>query len=40
MCEDAACTVHLASMMGQVTPLPPGQIDALYRRYQDEYGQR
>jgi L-ribulose-5-phosphate 4-epimerase len=40
MCEDAACTVHLASVMGQVTPLPPGQIDALYRRYQDEYGQR
>jgi L-ribulose-5-phosphate 4-epimerase len=40
MCEDAACTVHLASVMGQVTPLPPDQIDALYRRYQDEYGQR
>jgi L-ribulose-5-phosphate 4-epimerase len=40
MWEDAACTVHLASVMGQVTPLPPGQIDALYRRYQDEYGQR
>jgi L-ribulose-5-phosphate 4-epimerase len=40
MCEDAACTVHLASVTGQVTPLPPDQIDALYRRYQDEYGQR
>jgi L-ribulose-5-phosphate 4-epimerase len=40
MCEDAACTVHLASISGQVTPLPPDQIDALYRRYQDEYGQR
>ena len=40
MCEDAACTVHLASVMGQVTPLAPDQIDALYRRYQDEYGQR
>jgi hypothetical protein len=26
--------------MGPVTPLPPDQIDALYRRYQDEYGQR
>jgi len=26
--------------MGEVTPLPPDQIDALYRRYQDEYGQR
>ena len=40
MCEDAACTVHLASARGQLTPLPPHQIDALYRRYQDEYGQR
>ena len=40
MCEDAACTVHLASVGGQVSPLPPDQIDALYRRYQDEYGQR
>jgi len=40
MCEDAACTVHLARLGGQLTPLPPGQIDALYRRYQDEYGQR
>jgi L-ribulose-5-phosphate 4-epimerase len=40
MCEDAACIVHLASVRGQLTPLPPAQIDALYRRYQDEYGQR
>jgi L-ribulose-5-phosphate 4-epimerase len=40
MCEDAACTVHLARLGGQLTPLPPDQIDALYRRYQDEYGQR
>jgi L-ribulose-5-phosphate 4-epimerase len=40
MCEDAACTVHLATVGGQVTPLPADQIDALYRRYQDEYGQR
>ena len=43
MCEDAACTVHLASAGApgsQLTPLPPDQIDALYRRYQDEYGQR
>jgi L-ribulose-5-phosphate 4-epimerase len=40
MCEDAACTVHLASTLGRLTPLPPDQIDALYRRYQDEYGQR
>ena len=40
MCEDVACTVHLARLGGQLTPLSPDQIDALYRRYQDEYGQR
>jgi L-ribulose-5-phosphate 4-epimerase len=40
MCEDAACTVHLASITGHLTPLPQDQIDALYRRYQNEYGQR
>ena len=40
MCEDAACTVHLASIRGELTPLPQEQIDALYRRYQNEYGQR
>ena len=40
MCEDAACTVHLASAGGRLAPLPPEAIDALYRRYQDEYGQR
>jgi L-ribulose-5-phosphate 4-epimerase len=40
MCEDAACTVHLATAGSQLAPLPADQIDALYRRYQDEYGQR
>jgi L-ribulose-5-phosphate 4-epimerase len=40
MCEDAACTVHLASLRGQVSPLPADLIDALYDRYQNEYGQR
>src|SRR5215469_6322382 len=40
MCEDAACTVHLARLGGQLTPLPQDQIDALYLRYQNEYGQR
>jgi L-ribulose-5-phosphate 4-epimerase len=40
MCEDAACTVHLAASGGELTPLPQDQIDALYRRYQNEYGQR
>jgi len=40
MCEDAACTVHLATILGHLDPLPPQQIDALYRRYKNEYGQR
>ena len=40
MCEDAACTVLLASLRGELTPLPQDQVDALYRRYQEEYGQR
>jgi L-ribulose-5-phosphate 4-epimerase len=40
MCEDAARTVHLASSHGELTALPQDQIDALYLRYQTEYGQR
>ena len=41
MCEDVARTVHLARAFGgPLTPIPPDQIDALYRRYQQEYGQR
>jgi L-ribulose-5-phosphate 4-epimerase len=39
MCEDAASTVLLASMRGELTPLPQDQIDGLYRRYQEQYGQ-
>lgn len=40
MCEDAARTVHLARAGGELTPLPQDQIDALYHRYQTQYGQR
>jgi L-ribulose-5-phosphate 4-epimerase len=40
MCEDAACTVHLAGSRGELTELPRDQVDALYRRYKNEYGQR
>ena len=40
MCEDVAATVHLAASGGELTPLPQDQVDALYRRYQNEYGQR
>jgi L-ribulose-5-phosphate 4-epimerase len=41
MCEDAARTVHLARAFGDpLAPLGQAQIDALHRRYQEEYGQR
>jgi L-ribulose-5-phosphate 4-epimerase len=40
MCEDVAGTVWLARQQGHLEPLPPEQIDALYRRYHNEYGQR
>jgi L-ribulose-5-phosphate 4-epimerase len=41
MCEDVARTVHLArSLAGEgLTPLPSDQVDALYARYKNHYGQ-
>ena len=40
MCEDVARTVHLARAYGNPEPIPQRQIDALHRRYKEEYGQR
>jgi L-ribulose-5-phosphate 4-epimerase len=40
MCEDVAATVYLASTLGEVSQLPADKVDALYQRYQSEYGQR
>jgi L-ribulose-5-phosphate 4-epimerase len=40
MCEDAARTVHLARVLGDPIPLAREDIDALYDRYQNVYGQR
>ncbi len=40
MCEDAARTVHLARTLGPVEPLEAADVDALYDRYQNVYGQR
>jgi L-ribulose-5-phosphate 4-epimerase len=40
MCEDVARTVHLARQLGAVTPLDTRDVDALYARYQNVYGQR
>lgn len=39
MCEDVARTVHIARLHGPVEPLPGAHIDALYDRYQNDYGQ-
>jgi L-ribulose-5-phosphate 4-epimerase len=40
MCEDVARTVHVARTGGPLVPIAPGDIDALYDRYQNVYGQR
>lgn len=40
MCEDVARTVHLSRQLGEPLPIPQGDIDRLYRRYQHVYGQR
>ena len=40
MCEDVARTVHLARGLGTPIPLTAKDIDALYDRYQNVYGQR
>ena len=39
MCEDAARTVHLARALGPVESLEADDVDALYDRYQNVYGQ-
>ncbi len=40
MCEDVARTVHRARVLGDPIPLAREDIDALYDRYQNVYGQR
>ena len=40
MCEDVARTVMLARSLGEPLPLDQADIDALYDRYQNVYGQR
>lgn len=40
MCEDAARTVHLARTLGDPLPIAQADIDSLYERYQNVYGQR
>jgi L-ribulose-5-phosphate 4-epimerase len=40
MCEDVARTVHLARQVGEPVPIPPADVDRLWDRYQNVYGQR
>jgi L-ribulose-5-phosphate 4-epimerase len=40
MCEDVARSVHIARQLGTPDPIATADIDALYDRYQREYGQR
>ena len=40
MCEDVARTVHIARQLGEPLPIAQSDIDKLYDRYQNVYGQR
>ena len=40
MCEDVARTVHLARALGEPLTIEPADIDRLYDRYRNVYGQR
>jgi L-ribulose-5-phosphate 4-epimerase len=40
MCEDVARTVHLARTLGEPLPIAQADVDHLYERYQNVYGQR
>jgi L-ribulose-5-phosphate 4-epimerase len=39
MCEDVARTVHIARQLGNPLPIDQSDIDSLYARYQNVYGQ-
>jgi L-ribulose-5-phosphate 4-epimerase len=39
MCEDVARTAHLARALGEPALVAPADVDALYHRYQNVYGQ-
>ena len=40
MCEDVCRTVHIARQLGEPMPIAPDDVDRLYERYQNDYGQR
>lgn len=39
MCEDVARTAHIARQLGEPVPIPAADVDRLYDRYQNVYGQ-
>jgi L-ribulose-5-phosphate 4-epimerase len=39
MCEDVARTVHISRQLGSPIPIAQADIDSLYARYQNVYGQ-
>ncbi|WP_442922101.1 L-ribulose-5-phosphate 4-epimerase [Microbispora sp. ATCC PTA-5024] len=40
MCEDVARTVHVSRQLGEPVPIARDDVDSLYDRYQNVYGQR
>ncbi|HET6500242.1 MAG TPA: L-ribulose-5-phosphate 4-epimerase [Amycolatopsis sp.] len=40
LCEDVARTVHIARQLGEPLSIATSDVDALYARYQNVYGQR
>jgi L-ribulose-5-phosphate 4-epimerase len=40
MCEDVARTVHVTRQLGEPLSIPDDDVDRLYERYQNVYGQR
>jgi L-ribulose-5-phosphate 4-epimerase len=39
MCEDVARSVHISRQLGEPAPIAQADIDRLYDRYQNVYGQ-
>jgi L-ribulose-5-phosphate 4-epimerase len=40
LCEEVARTVHIARQLGSPIPIPQSDIDSLFERYQNAYGQK
>jgi len=39
LCEEVARTVHIARQLGDPLPIPTSDVDSLFERYQNAYGQ-